>query len=331
MHTTMKQYLSILSAGTVAVMLLSACMGDVDDPNVWALTSESVGATAPQGSLPAPNTTIYALKERYSSYFANNNTWTQIKQDVVFDGVVCANDEGGNLYQTIMLRDIDTQAGTDASIILAIKNSCLFPYFRMGQRVRVNLKGLYLGNYSYMPRIGQPYWTSVITTGSSTGNYRLGPILFELLQTNVELIGLPNPDAPELVPIDYTSEEGERWLTNSSNQNYRNCPQLVTVRGYIKEMYKAYADIAESGQYLDGKEPLPKIFAPEVLEDQGYGVDRTLMFVHQSGKSMTIRTSTQNDVAFLPLPADTCTYTGVMSYYIGWQLQLRDTNDLKRP
>lgn len=176
----MKQYLSILSAGLLAAFALSACTGDVDDPNVWALSAESVGVTAPSGSLPDVNTTIYALKEQYSSYFVNNNTWTQIKKDVVFEGVVCANDEGGNLYQTIMLRDIDEAAGTDASIILAIKNSCLYPYFKMGQRVRVNLKGLYLGNYSYMPRIGQPYWTSVITTGSSTGNYRLGPILFEL-------------------------------------------------------------------------------------------------------------------------------------------------------
>ena len=326
----MKQLLPILSSGLLLCGLFSACVGDVDDPNVWTLTPESVQATAPQGTLPATNTTIYDLKERYASYFTNNNTWTQIKSDVVFEGVVCANDEGGNLYQTIMLRDIDTERGTDASIILAVKNSCLFPYFQMGQRVRVNLRGLYLGNYSYMPRIGQPYWTSVITTGNSTGNYRLGPILFELLRTNVELVGLPDLSVPELVPIDYTDPAGESWLTNANHQTYRNCPQLVTVRGYIKEMYKAYAGIAESGLFLEGKEPLPKIFAPEVLEDQGYGVDRTLMFVYQSGKSMTIRTSTQNDVAFMTLPADTCTYTGVMSYYSGWQLQMRDTTDLQR-
>lgn len=325
----MKQYLSILSAGLLAAFALNACTGDVDDPNVWALSAESVGVTAPSGSLPDINTTIYALKEQYSNYFVNNNTWTQIKKDVVFEGVVCANDEGGNLYQTIMLRDIDEAAGTDASIILAIKNSCLYPYFKMGQRVRVNLKGLYLGNYSYMPRIGQPYWTSVITTGSSTGNYRLGPILFELLRTNVELIGQPDPKAPELTPIDYTDEEGERWLCNTNHMNFRYCPQLCTVRGYIKEMYKANANIAESGLFLEGKEPLPKIFAPEVLEDQGYGVDRTLMFIHQTGKWMTIRTSTQNDIAFMRLPADTCTYTGVMSYYTGWQMNLRYTTDLK--
>lgn len=325
----MKKYLSILSAGVLACSLLTACIGDVDDPNIEALTSESVGATAPEGTLPQVTTTIYELKERYATYFTNNNTWTHIKKDVVFEGVVCANDEGGNLYQTIMLRDIDETAGTDASIILAVKSSCLFPYFQMGQRVRVNLNGLYLGNYSNVPRVGQPYWTSVITTGSSTGNYRLGPILFELLHTNVELIGDPDPSAPELEPIDYTDAKGESWLVNKNNQNYKNCPQLGKVRGYIKEMYKAYAGIAESGLYLEGKEPLPKIFAPEVLEDQGYGVDRTLMFVYQSGKSMSIRTSTQNDIAFMQLPADTCTYTGVMSYYSGWQLQMRYTTDLQ--
>ena len=78
----MKKYLSILSAGMTAALLFSACTGDVDDPNVWALTAESVGVTAPSGTLPDVNTTIYALKEQYSSYFVNNNTWTQIKKDV---------------------------------------------------------------------------------------------------------------------------------------------------------------------------------------------------------------------------------------------------------
>ena len=310
------------------LLALPACMDSTDDPNLEALTSESVGVTAPTGTLPEVTTTIYELKDKYSAYMSNSNTWTEITKDVVFEGVVCANDISGNLYQTIMLRDASVSS-QDASITLAVKNSCLFPYFQLGQRVRVNLKGLYLGNYSYVPRIGQPYWTSVITTGSATGNYRLGPILFELLRTNVELIGDPDPTAPELTPRDFTTTSGESWLTNSANQNYRNCPMLGTVRGYIKEMYKAYASIAESGEYLDGKEPLPKIFAPEVLEDQGYGVDRTLMFIYQSGKSMTIRTSTQNDISFMQLPADTCTYTGMMSYYSGWQIQLRDTTDIQ--
>ena len=36
----MKQYLSILSAGLLAAFALSACTGDVDDPNVWALSAE---------------------------------------------------------------------------------------------------------------------------------------------------------------------------------------------------------------------------------------------------------------------------------------------------
>lgn len=323
----MKKYIPILIFGLLAT---TACMDNTSDPVVDDLTSENVGVTASSGTLPAVTTTIYELKERYSSYFTNNNTWTEVKKDVVFEGVVCANDISGNLYQTIMLRDCsDTKY--DASIILAIKSSCLFPYFQLGQRVRVNLNGLYIGNYSKMPRIGQPYWTSVITTGSATGNYRLGPILFELLRSNVELIGDPDPSAPELTPTDLTDASGESWLVNSGNQNYRNAPMLATVRGYIKEVYKANRSIAESGQYLTGKEPLPKIFAPEVLEDQGYGVDRTLMFIYQSGKSMTIRTSTQNDIAFTQLPTDTCTYTGVMSYYSGWQIQMRDTTDIQHP
>lgn len=310
-------------------LFFSACMDDVDDPVIADLTAENVAVTAPVDSMPAVNTTLYDVKERYASYLSTNNTWTEVTRDLVFEAVVVANDISGNLYQTLLLRDIDTTRGTDACLVLAVKNSCLFPYFSLGQRIRVNLNGLYIGNYSYVPRIGQPYWTSVITTGSSTGNYRLGPVLFECLRTHVALIGSPNTSAPELTPRDFTSASGELWLTDYSNQNYRNCPMLGRVRGYIKEMYKAYRDIAESGEYLTGKEPLPKIFAPEVLEDQGYGVDRTLMLLTQSGRSVSIRTSTGNDISFLPLPADTCSYTGMLSYYSGWQIQLRDTADIQ--
>ena len=311
-------YASLLLVATLA---FTACMDDYDEPNTddfLVTSSESVGET---------NTTIYELKQKYYSSMSTNNTFEKVTTDVIFEGVVCANDAGGNLYQTLIIRSIDSTKtyGSDAydqCIYLGIKNTFLSPYFPLGQRVKINLNGLYIGNYSKVPKIGQPYYTS-------KGNLRLGPMLLELCATNIELIGEPNANAPELVPIDLTSVDGEEWIANSKNQNIYNSPMLVTVSGTISEARGISAQIAEKGALSGEEEPLPKIFAPEALYDAGYGVDRTLKLA-SSSTTMTIRTSTQNDCAFLRLPSDSRSYTGVLTYYSGWQLNFRSVEDVER-
>lgn len=169
----------------------------------------------------------------------------------------------------------------------------------MGQRIKVNLKGLYIGVYSKLPKIGQPYYTS-------SGNLRLGPILLQLCQTNIELVGKPEPSCAECQPIERSPE----WLRASENKTPQNYPQLVTVKGTIAE--------------ADGK----AIFAPEELQDAGYGVDRTLTNAVNNTK-VTIRTSTKNDIAFTIMPQGEHSYTGLLSIYNNWQIQLRSVDDIK--
>lgn len=43
---------------------------------------------------------------------------------------------------------------------------------------------------------------------------------------------------------------------------------------------------------------------------------------------MTLRTSTQNNIAFTVMPQGENTFTGMLSYYSGWQIQLRSVNDI---
>lgn len=304
-----------------AALVSPACMDDYDEPdtsNFLITSQESVGET---------NTTIYGLKNKYSSVLTNNNTFQLITTDVVFEGVVCANDAGGNLYQTLIVRNIDTTqtAGTDAydqCISIGIKNTFISPYFAVGQRIKVNLNGLYIGNYSKVPKIGQPYYTSA-------GNLRLGPMLLEMCKTNIELVGTPDASALELVPVDLTDQTGTNWLTNSVNQTIYHTPMLATVRGKIAENQGGQALIAATGALSGDVEPLPKIFAPEALYDAGYGVDRTLN-LELASKTLTIRTSTQNDCSFLRLPSDTRSYTGQLTYYDGWQLTFRSVDDVER-
>ena len=304
-----------------AALLSAACMDDNDEPdnsNFLITSTESVGET---------NITIYQLKQKYSSVLTSNNTFTKVNDDVIFEGVVCANDAGGNLYQTLVVRSIDakqdsTSDAYDQSIYIGIKNTFISPYFKLGQRIRVNLNGLYIGNYSKVAKIGQPYYTSA-------GNLRLGPMLLDMCRTNIELVGEPDANAPELVPIDLTTQTGATWLASSDNQTIYHAPMLATVRGSIAEVQGVQAKIAQTGHLSGDAEPLPKIFAPEALYDAGYAVDRTLK-LELSSKTMTIRTSTQNDCSFLLIPSDVRSYTGVLTYYSGWQLAFRSVDDVER-
>lgn len=307
----------------LSLFALTACMSDfdADDPAEVRVTAES---------LPPTNYSIYQLKVDYKQLMSNNNEYKKINEDLVLEGVVCANDISGNLYQTILLRDINPEAADEAAkdqcLVLAIKNTCLHPYFQLGQRVRVNLNGLYVGVYSKVPKIGQPYKTS-------SGNWRLGPILFQLCATNVQLVGTPNPKAPELIPLDLTTKDGEAWLRTSDNKTVFNTPLLAKVSGTIDEVDAAKKDIAETGtlETLGGKtyaEPLPKIFGPKALRDAGYGIDRTLS-LKSNTSNVAIRTSTQNEISYTVIPEGINTYTGMLTYYNDWQLQLRDVDDIQ--
>lgn len=305
-------------AFAAAALALTSCLDNTDEPNTdnFIITSPtSIGET---------NSTIYKLKKDYANVMssANNNKDVKVDTTLIIEGVVVANDDGGNLYQTLIIRDINPNAtgeARDQSIQIGIKNTWLSPYFKRGQRIKINLKGLWVGNYSKTPKIGQPYYTS-------QGNRRLGPMLFDLCATHIELVGQPDLNAPELKPVDCTQGSGLTFIKKDANQEYMNSPMLVTVKGLIDDVQGNNAIHPKTGELSGDMEPLPKIFAPEALYDAGYAVDRTLKCTN--GPTMTIRTSTQNEISFLPIPSDERSYTGILTYYSGWQLQLRHVEDI---
>lgn len=325
------KFLSIIAVAAIG-LLNTSCMDDHDAPN-----TDKFIVTNPS-DIGEVNASILDVKQKYcadasaSDYSRNSsNFYTKVTEDVIIEGVVCANDISGNLYQTLLIRNIDnskadTDPAHDQSIILAVKSTALYPYFKLGQRIKINLKGLYAGCYSKTPRIGMP-------TVSSAGNINLGPMLFELLATNVQLVGTPNANAPELTPIDKTDVDGKAWLRASANKTYQNSPILATVRGDIKEASPENRDVLEKGTKSDVLNKVEtvsangkKIFGPYELHDDGYGVTRSLQL--GNGSTVDIRTSTKNRVSFVELPENTRSYTGILTYYSNWQLQLRDTTDI---
>lgn len=290
----------LLLAGTTS---LTSC--EENDFDMIGTSSNQEPYVTSQTSVGEVNATILEVKERFCSnsatatFFRNDkNFYSHVDEDIVITGVVVANDISGNLYQTLLLRNIEP-SGEDQCIILGVKNTCLYPYFQLGQRIKVNLKGLYVGNYSKVPTIGQPYFTS-------SGNLRLGAMLLGKCATNVELVGQPNPACPECQPIERTPE----WLRATANRTYLNFPQLVTVTGTLAE--------------ADGT----ATYAPEELQDAGYAVDRTITNTANNTK-VTLRTSTDSPIAFEVMPQEECRFTGILTYYSEWQVQLRTLDDVK--
>lgn len=347
----MKKIIPTLACALM-VLGLTGCLDRTDSPDVsdYIITSPTgVGQT---------NSTIYQLKQDYAEYMAAESGGTdfvKVDTSLVIEGVVVANDAGGNLYQTLVIRDLGGgEAGgeKDQCIQIGVKNTWIAPYFPLGQRIKINLQGLYVGNYSQVPKIGTPYYTSA-------GNRKLGPMLLQSCRTNVELLGKPDPKAPELTPINLTTAEGISWLEKGSNQSHMTTPRLITVKGYIAEVLgsqlripltgsnsgdpepyrEAVIDPATGKQKVDPATGQPvynyyKLFAPEELYDDGYGVNRTLLAESegQSGRAVQIalRTGTQNEISFMRIPLEESTYTGVLTKYgSDWQMQLRSKDDVR--
>lgn len=305
----MKRYLSILLMSAALLGGMTSCMDDFDEPDVsgFSITSPT--------SVGEPTISIGELKQFYcaspqgATFSRNSSNWEfRIDEDVVIEGVICCNDGPyGNLYQNLTVRSIDSDG--DQAIDVVVKNTCLYPYFPIGQRIRINLKGLYVGVYSRSPRIGYPYYTS-------SGNHNLGPIPFEMCATNFELIGAPDPTLPECQPVDRTGEDGYNWLRATANRTIDNYPMIVTVEG----------------RFINGDDV--SILAPDELEDAGYAVNRDFALKTSTSGNTTnifVRTGTGNEISHLVMPKDkTVRLTGWFTYDSfdnKWQINLRDTKD----
>ncbi|MHC1778133.1 MAG: DUF5689 domain-containing protein [Lentimicrobium sp.] len=118
----------------LASTTFTACVdGEFDEPpiNIPAVDFES-------------NTTIADLKASYTAF-------QLIEEDIIISGIVSANDESGNLYKKMTIQD-----GT-AGIELSIDKTSLYNEFKLGQRVFVKCKGMYIGDYNNLIQLGYLY------------------------------------------------------------------------------------------------------------------------------------------------------------------------------
>jgi hypothetical protein len=95
------------------------------------------------------NMTLAGLNQLYIDSFASG--FGEIKQDIIIEGVVVGNDESGNIYKNLYIED------NTGGIDLALDQPGLYTTYRVGQKILVKCKGLYLGNYGGVPQLGYIY------------------------------------------------------------------------------------------------------------------------------------------------------------------------------
>ena len=245
-------------------------------------------------------TTLAALKAEYKDFVNNNrDRWqSKIDEDITFDGYVYANDISGNIYQSIYVRK-----GDDA-IVVGINDNSLWTTYPVGTHVVINLKGLYVGSYGNMMKIGAPYITSF-------GNIKLGGMPKFMAASNIKVIGR-NENAPEVQPVLIDAA----WLRTAARDMHKWTPMLVHIKN---------AEILGAVPPNGGERR--KVYAVYDDKDDGNGVDNSLIF---DGLTYTLRQSVLSTFSSDTIPVGKVNVTAVLTRYNSeWQFLLRNADDVE--
>lgn len=126
-----------------AILLFNGCVNEeFDKPPI----------VIPKVDFPS-NISIADLKATYTGTGVNliGDTLVTANGNVinpVIQGIVVGNDESGNLYKTMIIRDLS------GGLELKLDQTGLYNEYRVGQRIFIKCKGLYLGNYGGLVQLG---------------------------------------------------------------------------------------------------------------------------------------------------------------------------------
>lgn len=284
----MKLYKSLLATMALALcgISLSSCDEDLATPPL----------SVPSSDLKA-NMTIADFKAKYWS--SDNNYCTLVGltdegEEIILGGRIIANDEGGNIYQNLMLAD-----ETGAITIATLTNSTdglqhLYTKYKVGEEMFVKATGLYAGKYAGLFQIG--------AAGDYNGTPQTSKMSALDFLAHTELNGLPDPSLVE--PIVMTIPEINGFTSVADQQKYQS--QLVRVNG---------VSWIGGGSQLWGD-----------TNSTTSGTDRYL--IDADGQRLLVRNSNKSDFCDQTLPAGHGDVVGILSYYNGkWQFVFRTTAD----
>lgn len=127
------------------------------------------------------NTTITQLNNMYAGTALDS-----ITDDIIIKGIVIGNDLSGNIYKYIVIQD-----STGSGIVVGLDRSSLYSDYRLGQRVFIKCKGMYIGSYNGLLQLGYTY------------NGSIGRLPVSLIQDHLFLDSLPGK-VPTPVEISLT-------------------------------------------------------------------------------------------------------------------------------
>lgn len=286
----MKLYKSLLAAAMLAVssVALTSCDEDLAVPPMSV-------PQAPEGM--KATMTIAEFKNKYWS--SDNNYCTQVGQtdkgeNVILAGRIIASDEGGNIYQNVMLQD-ETGAVTIAVLTSAndgLKN--LYTKYKVGEEMFINATGLYAGKYAGLFQIG--------TAGEYNGTPQTSKMAATEFLSHTYLNGLPDPSA--ITEITMTIPEILAATDEAAQKKYQS--QLVRIN-----------DVS----WIGGGTETWGVPASSSTAENRYLVDA-------NGNRLLVRNSNKSDFVDAVLPAGHGNVVGVMSYFNGtWQFLFRSPSD----
>lgn len=268
------KYLSILA---LSLFTMTSCMNDFDEPDF---------KEPPFGNneIGEANMTIAELKAKYASTISASGV-KEVTEDIIIEGVVVADDATGNVYKQFIIND------ETGAIIIGVNDVGLYAMVPVGQRVRIDCKGLHVGGYGKMAQVGGLY------------EGKIGRMAKSVYREHVRLVGEPSMVQPELVPevIDDT------YFTNENKENLAKFVRLENV------------EITEA----NGTE----LWAPEELQYNNV-VER---HIKMGKTNLVLRMSTYADFANEAIPDGKLNINGVLTRYNDyWQFVISSTGDIQQ-
>lgn len=279
----------------IALVLGALCLGSCMDED-WK--APDFGDNPPYGNneiVPnkAVQTTIAELKTKYASVITSNG-YKLIEDDLQLHAVVNGNDQGGNLYKQISIQD------ETGGIIVGINATDLYAFMPVGQKIVINLKGLYIGGYGKMAQLGAEY------------NGGMGRMEQSIWEKSVRLVGdeFTSTNGDETTTIQMTAKADTIDFSAPKDHN--------SMIGRIVKI----SNVEISGE---GTQTL----APEDGSVRLTSNCANRNIKGTEAKDIVLRTSTYSDFASRPIPAGKVDIYGVCTYYNGtWQILMRTNSDM---
>lgn len=223
---------------------------------------------------------------------APSNGTKIITEDWIIDGYVISSDEQGSFYKTIVFQD--KPENPTVGLQLEVNRGLNYADFPIGTHIRINAKGLVLGEDR-----------GVVKLGSSDPNYAIGRVSETQLRDHISVVCVDGKtDVANIVPLELPS------LVETRNAKYVN--QLISVSG-----------VQFSDEEILGAEGTKSYINLSPKED----TNRNL--VDKNGGRAVLRTPQYASFGAEKLPEGNGKITFVLGKYnTTYQLQIRSPRDI---